>query len=133
MDNLPPNSPVTPLPPTPPAAAPPETRNWLIGLHLSGLAGFIGIPFANILAPLIIWLVKKESSPEIDAQGKQALNFQISVVIYMIVSGLLTLILIGFLLIIAVAILWLYGMIKAAMDVNSGKPIKYPLTITFLK
>lgn len=104
-----------------------------MGLHLSGLAGLTSIPFANILAPLIIWLMKKDSSPEIDAHGKQALNFQISIAIYVAVSFILMWVLIGFLTLLFALILWIYGIIKAAMDVNKGAPVRYPLTIPFLK
>ena len=104
-----------------------------MGLHLSGLAGFTAVPFANIIAPLVIWLIKKDSSPEVDAQGKQALNFQISIVLYVFISGILCLVLIGFLTLLAVFVLWIYGMVKAAMDVNNGTPVRYPLTIPFLK
>jgi len=134
MENPPPVPSIPPSAnPVPPAPSGTETRNWLIGLHLSGLLGFTAIPFASIIAPLIIWLIKKEGSPEIDEQGKQALNFQISIAIYAIVSGALFFVLIGFLTIAFVFFLWLYGMIKAAVDVNKGVPVRYPLTIPFLK
>ena len=56
--------------------------------HLSAFAGFTGIPFGTILGLLVIWLLKREESPFIDTHGKEALNFQISVIIYGIISAI---------------------------------------------
>jgi len=58
------------------------SRNWAMGCHLAVLAVYMGIPFGNILGPLIIWLVKKDEFPLVDEQGKESLNFQISMLIY---------------------------------------------------
>ena len=129
MDNL---TPISSVPPPPPASES-ETRNWLMALHLSPVVAVWVGGIGAIVAPLLIWLIKKEGNPEIDSQGKQALNFQISIAIYLVVSGALTLILIGFPLMLAVFILWLYGMIKAGVDVNKGAAVSYPLTIPLLK
>jgi hypothetical protein len=73
----------TPQPPTPessgvppvPSDADKKARNWATFCHLAALAGFIGIPFGNILGPLITWLVKRNEYPLVDQQGKEALNF----------------------------------------------------------
>jgi hypothetical protein len=100
--------------------------------HLSALAGYI-IPFGNILGPLVIWLIKKDQSAWVDEQGKEALNFQISIAIYAIVAGILTLVVIGILLLIAVGIFSLVMIIIASVKVNNGENYKYPLTIRFLK
>lgn len=133
MENPPPTQPVTPLPP----AAPSETRNWLMGLHLSPIVAFWIGGVGAIIAPLIIWLIKKDGNPEINAQGKQALNFQISFALYFLICGLLIstflLAVLGAPLLLAAGIVWLYGMIKAAMDVNNGVSVKYPFAIPFLK
>ena len=66
--------------------------------HLSALAGFVIPGAGHILGPLIVWLVKRGESAEIDAHGKEALNFQISMLIYNVVAGILCLIVIGFVL-----------------------------------
>ncbi len=100
--------------------------------HLSALAGYI-IPFGNIIGPLIIWLIKKDQSAWVDMQGKEALNFQISITIYAIVAGILTLILIGVLLLIAVGVFSLVMIIIASVRANNGEMYQYPLTIRFLK
>lgn len=100
--------------------------------HLSALAGFI-IPFGNIIGPLVVWLIKKDQSTWVDLQGKESLNFQISITIYAIIAGILTLILIGVLLLIAVGIFSLVMIIMASIKVNEGQMFQYPLTIRLLK
>jgi len=54
-----------------------KLRNWGMLCHLMAFAGLLGIPFGHLLGPLIIWLLKKNDHPYIDAQGKASLNFQI--------------------------------------------------------
>lgn len=100
--------------------------------HLAALAGFI-IPFGNIIGPLVIWLIKKDQSAWVDKQGKESLNFQISITIYAIISGILTIIIIGALLLIAVGIFSLVMIIIASIKVNDGVDFQYPLCIRFLK
>lgn len=100
--------------------------------HLLGFAGFV-IPFGNIIGPLVLWLVKKDSSPFIDLHGKESLNFQISITIYASISSLLIFILIGFPMLIAVAIFAIVCMIKAAIKANDGQIYRYPATIRFIK
>jgi len=64
-----------------------DVRIWNVLCHATALAGFF-VPWAgHILGPLIIWLAKRGDSPEIDAHGKESLNFQISMLIYNVMSG----------------------------------------------
>lgn len=100
--------------------------------HLSALAGFI-IPFGNIIGPLIVWLIKKDESPFVDDQGKESLNFQISITIYCIVAAILILIIIGIFLLIGLGILALVLIIMAAVKANSGEKFRYPLTIRLIR
>jgi len=121
-----------------PGAAPPEgigeqERTWAIFTHLSAFAAFIGVPFGNILGPLIIWLIKREEMPFVDRHGKEALNFQISMTIYAVVAGILTLIIIGFFALIALAILEIVFIIMAAVAASKSEEYQYPLTIRFLR
>lgn len=109
-----------------------QARNWAVLIHLSALAGFI-IPFGNILAPLIIWLLKKEDSPFIDDQGKEAVNFQISMTIYAIISAILIVIIIGFVLLGVIAIIEIIFIIIAAINASNGVKYRYPLSIRFIK
>ena len=101
--------------------------------HLTALALYIGIPFGNIIGPLIVWLIKKDEIPFVNEQGKAALNFQISMSIYVIVAGLLMFAFIGFPIFIALLILNLIFIIMASVKASRGESQKYPLTIQFVK
>ncbi len=104
-------------------------RNWAVAAHLSGLSLYLGIPFGNILGPLVVWLIKKDESPYAEQQAKEALNFQISLTIYGIVAALLAVVFIGFLLIPVLFVLQIVLTIVATIRVSEGKPYEYPLTI----
>src|SRR3954467_5601748 len=92
-----------------------EVRTWCVLAHASALLGFI-VPYAfHILGPLIIWLAKRGDSPEIDAHGKESLNFQISMLIYNLVAGLLCLVLIGFVFLVVLHFLNLVLVIVASI------------------
>lgn len=110
----------------------PEDRNWSTIAHLSALSGFI-IPFGSILGPLVVWLIKKDQSPHIADQAREALNFNITIGIALIVSLCLMLVFIGFLLFGVVALAWLVLVIVAAVKSSDGTLYRYPFTIRFLK
>src|SRR4030095_4613838 len=112
--------------------APKDERTWGMLAHLSALAGYV-IPFGNIVGPLVIWLLKKDQSSFVDDQGKEALNFQISLNIYFIISGILILLLVGIPLLIVLPIFGLIMIIIAAIKANEGVPYRYPLTIRLIK
>jgi uncharacterized Tic20 family protein len=114
------------------AMAEKDARTWAMFCHIGAFAGYI-IPFGHIIAPLIIWLIKKAESPLVDDQGKESLNFQISVTIYAFIALLLTLILIGYVLFVALVIFGLVMVIIAAVKVNEGEKYRYPLCIRFIK
>ena len=107
-------------------------RGWCVGCHVSALAGFILPAFGHILGPLIVWLIKRADSPEIDQHGKEALNFQISMLIYSIVAGILCLILIGFALLAILHVLNVVFVIIAAVRASDGQLYRYPLTIRLI-
>ncbi|WP_246193419.1 DUF4870 domain-containing protein [Pseudoxanthomonas suwonensis] len=100
--------------------------------HLSTFIGLI-IPFGTLLGPLVVWLIKKDTMPFVNDQGKEALNFNITVLIAIVVSGLLTIILIGFLLLFAVGLAWLVLSIIAAIKANEGVAYRYPFTLRLVK
>ena len=117
-----------------PAPSAESSRSWCIGLHLSGFSGILlGWSLMHILAPLAIWLIKRADSPEIDATGKEVLNFQISYTIYSVVAGLLCFVLVGILILPVVLIVWIVCMIIAAVRTSNGEAYRYPFTIRFLK
>lgn len=99
---------------------------------LAFLAHFLG-GFVSFLAPLIIWLLKKDQSQYIDEQGKEALNFQISMLIYGFILFLLTLLLIGFILIpIFIVVVWIFIIIASIKTLN-GENYRYPFIFRFIK
>ena len=100
--------------------------------HLLALAGYV-IPFGNIIGPLVIWLIKKDQYPFVDDQGKESLNFQISIMIYAIVSSILIVVAIGIPLVIAVGIFGIVEIILASIKANQGIAYRYPLSIRFVK
>ena len=85
--------------------------------------------FGHILGPLVVWLIKRGDSSEIDAHGKEALNFQISMLIYNLVAGVLCLVLIGFVLLGVLYLLNIIFVIIAALKAGEGEMYRYPLTI----
>lgn len=109
-----------------------EEKTFGMLCHLISFVGFI-IPLGNVLGPLIIWLVKKDQSAFVNDQGKESLNFQISLFIYGIVSFILIFVVIGILTSIALGIFWLVMVIIASIRANEGQTYRYPLTIRFLK
>jgi uncharacterized Tic20 family protein len=120
--------------PPPPSSASPsaEERQWALFAHLSALIGFI-IPFGSIIGPLIIWQIKKNEMPFVDDQGKEALNFQITMAIAVLVCIVLMVVLIGFLLIWIVGLLDLLFIIIAALAANNGQAYRYPITLRLVK
>jgi len=124
-----------PPPPPPPLSAPAVTsvRTWNVLCHASALLGILIHFPGQFLGPLIVWLAKRDDSPEIDAHGKEALNFQISMLIYNAVAAFFCLILIGFFFL---AVLWVLNavfVIIASIKVSEGKFYRYPMTIRFLQ
>ncbi|MGD2295956.1 MAG: DUF4870 domain-containing protein [Candidatus Aminicenantes bacterium] len=109
-----------------------QERSWGMGCHLAALAGFI-FPFGNIIGPLIIWLIKKDESEFVDDQGKESLNFQITITILAIVSAILIVILIGIPLLILVGLFSLVMIILAAIKASEGEKYRYPFTIRMIQ
>lgn len=89
--------------------------------------------FTSFLGPLIIWLVKKDEYSYVDEQGKEALNFQITVVLALFVAGLLTFVCIGVVLLPAIWIVDIVFCIIAAVAVNKGEHYRYPLSLRLIK
>ncbi len=121
-----------------------QARNWAIGCHLAALAAYVGVPFGNILGPLIIWLLKKDQFPLVEENGKQSLNFQISMIFYSLLLGVAILItsitvilipvavLLGILLAFVIIADFVLAVI-AAIKVSNGESYQYPFTIRFIQ
>ena len=112
---------------------PRQDHNLEMLCHLLGLALFTSIPFANVIAPLIFWLWKREINPSVDAHGKEAINFQISMSIYGLVAALSLFIFIGIVLLPIVLVTQVVLTIIASVQASKGNFYRYPLTIRFLK
>lgn|SRR6187549_861904 len=110
-----------------------EEQNWAMICHLSALAGFI-VPFGNVIGPLVVWLMKKDTMPLVDLHGKEALNFQITVAIAALICLVLFLVIIGVFLIFIVAIGSLVMTIIAGIKVANGDlAYKYPFALRLIK
>ncbi len=119
--------------PTPPSPDDRDERMWAMFCHLSTFAGYM-VPFGNIIGPLIIWMTKRETMPLVADQGKEALNFQITVLIALILSLILTIASCGvlFILPIAVGIFSVVLTIIAAIKANEGQLYRYPMTMRLI-
>ncbi len=103
-----------------------DAKNMAMLCHLLGL-------LTNFIGPLVLWLVKKDDDPFIDRQGKEALNFQITVAIAGIVSGLLAFVCIGIILGLVVCVLDLVFSIVACVKSSKGEDYRYPVSIRLVK
>lgn len=101
-------------------------------LHLSQLAGFV-IPGAGLAVPIVMWAVNKDEFPEVDLHGLIVLNWMLSALIYFVACLILMFILIGFPLLMVLAILGLVFAVVGAVKANDGKYWAYPLSIDFFK
>ncbi len=105
---------------------PEEEKLWAIGAHLGPLV-------LGVIAPLVVWLVFKDRSAFLDRTGKEALNMQISYLIYGVVSGLSIIVLVGLVLFPIVMVAWVVLMIIATIKVANFEDYRYPAIIRFIK
>jgi uncharacterized Tic20 family protein len=109
-----------------------NVRTWTVLCHASALAGLFLHFLGHLLGPLIVWLVKRGDSPEIDAHGKESLNFQISMLIYDAIAAILCIVLIGIPILIALWVLNTVFVIIASVKASEGTLYRYPFTIRFI-
>jgi len=139
-----------------------DARTWATLCHLSALLMLIGVPLGNVLGPLVVWLIKRNDYPFVDDQGKEALNFQLSVTLYWVLAGILIFfsvgsiaffwpavhhrmfdfwnpmampfaMIFGFFLIFGLVILDVILAVVAAVKTSNGEAYRYPLTIRAIK
>jgi len=104
---------------------PDEEKLWAIGAHLGPIV-------LGVFAPLIVWLVFRERSSFLDRSAKEALNMQLSYLIYFLVAGFSLILLIGFVLLPVVGVAWLVLMIVASVKVANVEEYRYPAIIRFV-
>jgi uncharacterized Tic20 family protein len=140
MEDLPPDK---PPPEEVPAAQPAEEapaeltqeeKQWGMFCHLSALLGLLvgGLTFVG---PLVCWLLKKDTSPFVDYNGKESLNFQINILIYTLISIPIAIVTCGFGAVLTIAIL-IYGIVMpiiAGLKANNGEKYQYPYTFRLIK
>ncbi len=123
METIPPTSSVTSS----------NARTWCVLCHASALLGLFFHFLGHIFGPLIVWLLKRGDSPEIDAHGKESLNFQLSMLIYDAAAVILCFVLIGIPILIVLWVLNTVLVIVASIKASEGELFRYPLTIRFIK
>ena len=112
---------------------PTNARLWTVLVHAIALIGFF-VPWAgHIVGPLVIWLAKRGESAEIDAHGKESVNFQLSMLIYNVIAAVLCIVLIGIPILILLHLLNIIFVIIAAIQASDGKLFRYPLAIRLIK
>lgn len=107
-----------------------QVRQWAMFLHLSLLLGY-AVPVAGLVAPIIIWQIKKDEMPEIDEHGRIVVNWLISSFIYFFVSALLVMVIIGIPLLGLLGILTIVFPVIGGIKANQGEVWPYPMSIKF--
>jgi hypothetical protein len=104
-----------------------EDRNWGVAAHASAVVGaWIAL---GLIGPLVVLVARGDRSPFVRAHAVEALNFNITILIYAAVCWVLTFVLIGFPLLLAVGLLWLVCTVLGILKASKGEPYRYPLTI----
>jgi uncharacterized protein len=109
-----------------------EDKQMGMFLHLSQLLNLL-IPISGIVAPIVLWQMKKDKIQGLDAHGKMIVNWMISAFIYGLISSVLAFVLVGFIGLFALAVMGLVFPIIGGVKANNGEFWEYPLTIKFLK
>jgi uncharacterized Tic20 family protein len=115
-----------------------DAQNWALFCHLASLLQLVGPTAGNIIGPLIVWLIKRDQYPLVDDQGKESLNFQISITLYTwgigaaLAATCVGLFLVPF-VVLGLLIVDVVYVILACIKVSGGEVYRYPLTIRFLK
>jgi uncharacterized protein len=107
-------------------------KNWAMFCHLTAFAGFF-FPFGGIIGPLICWLSKKDESQWVDQNGKASLNFQLSLLLYIVLAIPLCFIIIGIPIVMFIGLLKVVCIIVGSIKAAKGEEFKYPLAIPFIQ
>ena len=122
-----------PPPPVVTTSSSSDVRTWCVLCHASALLGLFFHFLGHLLGPLIVWLIKRGDSAEIDAHGKESLNFQLSMLIWDAIAVILCFVLIGVPILILLWVLNTIFVIVASIQASEGKVYRYPLAIRLIK
>lgn len=109
-----------------------DARIWATLCHISGGLVVFQVPFLHILGPLAVWSWKKNEYSFVADQGKEALNFQISMALYGLVGWILTMVLIGWLILGILVVINLILIIDAALKTKRGEKYRYPFNLRLI-
>jgi len=109
-----------------------EERNWAMACHLSAML-ICFFPYANIVAVFILWSMKRDTSAFVDDQGKEALNYNISIMIYITIAIIFSCFYVGIPILIGLVLFDFFIMITAGVNASNGKRYRYPITFRFIK
>lgn len=107
-------------------------RNWAMLCHLSAFAMFF-FPFGGVIGPLICWLSRKDESAWVDANGKASMNFQLSIMLYIVLTIPLLFIIVGIPIMMFLVTLRIICIIIASVKSSKGEKFRYPLSIPFIQ
>jgi hypothetical protein len=125
LGDAPPRQRAIELPPSSELTA--EEKQWGMFCHLAALAGLV-VPGGNLIGPIVCWMVKKDTSRFVDYHGKESVNFQINMLIYLVICAALTMVIIGIFLLPIVGIYAIVMPIIAGLKANEGQRYEYPYT-----
>ncbi len=115
----------------PPGEISRDDRNMAVLSHLGAFVGY-AVPFGNVAVPLILWLMRREHSAFVGDNARESLNFQLTVCVYAALCFVLMFVLIGFVLILGLAVFQIVYVVLAALAARRGELYRYPLTIRFV-
>ena len=106
---------------------------WATFCHPAAFAGFVIPVIGYIIGPLVVWVIKKDEYPLVKDQGREAVNFQITVTLACLVALALTLLCIGWFLLLGIAVANIVFIILAALQANKGVAYRYPVCLRLIK
>jgi uncharacterized Tic20 family protein len=109
-----------------------EERNYAMFTHLAAFSGYV-VPFGNVIGPLVVWLMKRHESWLVDDHGKRSLNFQISLMIWMLLCIPLMFVFVGFLLLLALLVIDIVFVIRNAIRASNEEAPYYPLSLQLVR
>ena len=125
--------PASPVSDPPPPSTTADERTWAMIAHFSALGAFIIPPIGGVIGPLIVWLAKREQSAFVAEAAKEALNFNITVLLAGVACVLLVFIFIGIPLSALLFAFWLIITVVAGIKASEGVHYRYPVALRFVK